>query len=269
MTLGLKRDPNKVFNKLLRKVSMEIIAALLSSVINMVMVFHKSEYLILSIDNIENVWPYISIYQRIGFLLFLEKVLSGIARRVAAIMPLPEHPSFERLMRDRFFPTFRPQYLSMDYLFELDLRREEHCMRIIREYLSKACILKHEGYYPFTERALRNIILSNTGIISKVLYDAFNLIEMASKEGSIIDERFVAKYYMQGRSSIDELALKCPATNFTRGHSWKQKRYDEEKRVWIRSCEACGITEESTTLGFRRFYAYDGKLIGETKINRR
>jgi hypothetical protein len=245
-------------------------SAILSSVINMVALLKNIDFVIFSIDNIENVWSYMSIYQKLVFLSFVNTILSNIKRQCVTIMPLPHDPFFEQWISYHFPSILKYLNFAEGHIFDLNLQEEEYCIEVIKGYLAQAHDSKVIGeLHPFTETALRNMILNNTGVISNILSDAFNLIEIGVKKGSTIDDKIVAEYYKPGKLSLQELSLKCPATNYKHGHSWVSKGYDYEKRIWRRTCNLCGITEESTVTGYRKFYDKNGKLVGEIQSIRR
>lgn len=272
-TRGLSLDPYAAYDKLKRTNAADKMSAILSSVINMVAVYRKIDVIIICIDNIENVWDYIGPYQRLIFLSFVKNTISKIIKPCITIMPLPYNPNFESWMRYNFPEAFEWLSFTEDHVFNLNLQEENYCIKIVEKYL-KLC-RDFEGtdrLFPFTETAVRNIILNNTGVISNILSDAFNLIEIGVKSGMIIDDKVVAEYYKQykpSKFSVQELSLKCPATNYKFGHSWVNRGYDYEKKLWRRTCSLCGITEESTPTGYRRFFDANGKLISETRSNRK
>lgn len=269
-TNDLKVDPCMAFEKLMRIGSSKVMSEIISSVINMIVLHKKIDYVIFSIDNIENVWSYIGTYQRLVFLAFVNTILSSVKKHCVTIMPLPRDRFFERWISYHLPVSSKYLDLKNEYIFDLDLQGEEYCIEVIKTYLKQAHDSNVIGeLHPFTETALRKVILNNTGIISNILNDAFNLIEISVKKGSVIGNETVAEYYKPGKFSLLELSLKCPATNYKHGHYWISKEYDYEKRIWRRTCKLCGITEESTITGYRKFYNKDGKLIGEIQSIRR
>ncbi len=273
-THGLSLDPYTAFDKLKRTNAADKMSAIFSSVINMITILKKIDIIIMAIDNIENVWDYIGPYQKLVFLSFIKNTLSKIIKPCVTIMPLPYNPNFESWIRYNFPEALKWLSLTKDHVFNLELQEEDYCFNVVMKYLELCRDAKAtQGSFPFTETAVRNIIRYNTGVISGILSDAFNLIEIGVKGGTIIDDKVVAEYYKQsykpGKSSVTELSIKCPATNYKFGHSWVDKRYDYEKKLWRRTCSLCGITEESTPTGYRRFFDAEGKLISETHSNRK
>ena len=265
----LNLDPYAAYEKLKRTNAADKMSAILSSTINMLAIFNKKELVIMSIDNIENVWSYMGPYQRLVFLSFIKNTVSKIIKPCITIMPLPDVHNFESWIQYNFPEVFKWLSFTKDHVYDLDLQEENYCLKVIERYLKLGQdSVATDGLFPFTKTAVLNIIRNNTGVISGILFDAFNLIEFAVKSGVVIDDTVVTEYYKQyyepSRSSVQELSLRCPATNYKSGHSWVNKGYDYERKIWRRICRLCGITEESTPTGYRRFFDSDGKLIGET-----
>jgi hypothetical protein len=269
-TDNLRSDPFQILDKLMRIRSSSIMSLMLSSIINMLVLFNKIDYVIFSIDNIENVWKYMNTNQKLIFLSFVDTILSNINKQCTTIMPLPQEPFFEQWISYHFPFISKYMKFSKDYVFDLNLQEEEYCLKVVGEYLAQARDSEtREKLHPFTETSLKNVILHNTGVISEILCDAFNLVELGIRKESTINDKIVAEYYHPGKLTLQDLALKCPATSYKHGHAWVKRGYDYEKRMWKRTCNLCGITEESTTSGYRKFFDKNGKPIGEIQAIRR
>jgi len=89
-----------------------------------------------------------------------------------------------------------------EHHFNLHFHTKAYASKVIQNYLSKGRLYTKdkEDTSPFTNEAVDRIIESNAGIISGILLDAFNLLELALNKGKkVIDFRFVRKYYSRFR----------------------------------------------------------------------
>jgi len=189
-------EPYDALSSLLRTRASHTIGLVMASLIELLRVCCNYKYTILAIDNIEHVWKYLSSYRKSVFMNLLYHLMSRTEGKCIIVMPAV--PILTRYFED-WYPELGQFAISFgEHHFNLESHTKAYASKVIKNYLSKArlCTEGKEDTSPFTNEAVERIVGSNAGIISGILLDAFNLLELALTKGEkVIDPRFVGKYY--------------------------------------------------------------------------
>jgi len=171
-----------------------MLGPMLASVIKMVCAHADREYCVLIIDNIENMWDCMATYQRSYFLFFLLNLLNEGKGKIMAIMPLPT--GMVAYCRN-YYPKLEAFVDFHQDVFSLQSREKKALSEMLISYLATSRLDEtRDRYHPFTEEAVMLIFDSNQSIISGVLLDSFNIIELACRRRlQVIDEKVTREYY--------------------------------------------------------------------------
>lgn len=195
-----QREPYHALSSLLHTRASHAIGLMMASLVELLRISCNHKYTILAIDNIEHVWKYLSSYRKSVFMNLLYHFLSTTEGNCIIVMPAV--PIMKWYFED-WYPEISHFAISLgEHHFNLHSHTKAYASKVIKNYLSKGRLYTKgkEDMSPFTNEAVDRIITSNAGIISGILLDAFNLLELALNKGKkVIDFRFVRKYYSRFR----------------------------------------------------------------------